>query len=118
MNNYETIIIFDIEKYEDSANNIQKMCQEYTGKTYKVNREDIGIKNLAYEIKKHKKGYYIMLHWMGTREQCERLDNYIRKDDNVLKFITIKMDDALDLEPYEQKQEQQPVDLLDIIYNL
>ena len=121
MNYYETITIFDTEKYKESADTIQNICQEYTGKKYKIKREDLGIKNLAYEIKHHKKGYYVVFHWVGTREQCEQLEIYMRKDDNVLKFITIKIDDSINLEPYEedeQEQEQKPVDLLDIIYNL
>ena len=121
MNYYETIVIFDTKEYKESADTIQDLCQEYTGKKYRVKREDIGVKNLAYEIKGHKKGYYVVFYWIGTHEQCEQLEAQIYKNNNILKFITVKLDnsvDPIDLEPYEQEQKEELIDLLDIIYNL
>ena len=126
---FETIVIFTPEKYEDSMNRVQDICQEFTGKKFRVLKEDFGVKNLAYEIAGNKTGHYISYVWKGTRENVRELEKCLQSEDSALKFITVcteDMDDLVELEPYsEQKDDQinnqskKPiVDALDIIYGL
>ena len=84
----------------------------------------MGEKQLAYEIKSNKTGYYVIFTWQGTIEQLQELERLFRIDDNVLKFISVKNIDV-ELEDYpeeENKSEQQSskpqVDALDVLLGL
>lgn len=93
---YETIIIFDPLNYEDSVKVFRDMCQEFT-KGYKIKEDYMGVKKLAYPIReKFTEGYYAMFTWMGTPENVAELERCMRINDNVLKFMTVKRDEAED----------------------
>lgn len=58
--------------------------------------EDLGLKKLAYDIKNNKEGFYIKFIVDINNMNVETFENWIRKNDNVLKFITIKMEHSLE----------------------
>ena len=58
--------------------------------------EDLGLKKLAYDIKNNKEGFYIKFIVDINDMNVETFENWIRKNDNVLKFITIKMEHSLE----------------------
>ena len=75
-----------------------KRCQEIKDKIKEIvynltEIEDLGIKKLAYEIKKHKEAYYIEFHFKDNSENIEELERYFRTNDDVLKFVIIKEED-------------------------
>ena len=75
-----------------------KRCQEIKSKikaiVYNLTKiKDLGIRKLAYEIKKHKEAYYIEFHFEDNSENIEELERYFRINDDVLKFIIIKEED-------------------------
>lgn len=122
MEMFKTVIVFqpneDIAKEE--IKKFTDIIQDWN-KTKKVRLEDMGIKNLAYEIQHHKQGYYAVFTYQCHPTHIEELERRLRIDEQVLKFITIKDDGLSELEDYipdESEQKRQPVDLLDIIYNL
>lgn len=96
-NTYETIIILDPLNYKDSVKVFRDMCQEFT-KGYKIKEDDLGVKKLAYPLKEGKftEGYYVRFIWMGTSENVAELERCMRINDNVLKFMTIRTEDAED----------------------
>lgn len=121
MEMFKTVIIFKPNE-TIAKEEIRKFTDIIQGwnKTKKVRLEDMGIKNLAYEMQHHKQGYYAVFTYLCYPEHIQELDRHLRIDEQVLKFITIK-DDSSELEDYipeENKQKRQPIDLLDIIYNL
>ena len=120
---YETIMIFNINTdYKSSISKINTLCQTFTGDEYEIDTDEMGIKNLAYEVKGQKKGYYYKITWMGDKNNLIDLETILREDDNtILRFITISMtdeDDDIRLKPKECEQKKPVIDLLDIIYNL
>lgn len=123
MNMYETIVIFKPNETiaKEEIKKFTNIMQEWS-KPKKVKVEDMGIKNLAYEVRHNKRGYYAEFTHLCYPEHINELDRYFRKDDQVLKFIMMKRDgDPSELEDYveeESKQKHKPVDVLDIIYNL
>lgn len=126
MNMYETIVIFKPNETiaKEEIKKFTNIIQEWS-KPKKVKVEDMGIKNLAYEVKHNQKGYYAVFTHLCYSEHIDELDKYFRKDDRVLKFITMRIDDdPSKLEDYveeEHKEKCKPVDIvdvLDIIYNL
>ena len=121
MEMFKTVIIFKPNE-TIAKEEIRKFTDIIQGwnKTKKAKLEDMGIKNLAYEIKHNKQGYYAAFTYQCHPTHIRELDRHLRIDEQVLKFITID-DDSSELEDYipeESKQKRQPIDLLDIIYNL
>ncbi len=58
---------------------------------------DMGMRNLAYEIKKNKRGYYFVIYFTAEPKMVLELERLYRINEDVLRFIVIK---------YESKKEQ------------
>lgn len=126
-NLYETIVIFDPTVRRTTINRFEKLLQEFTGKDYDVDVDEIGIKELAYEIKscetgvRVKKGNYVNFTWAGTKENAVELEKRLKMDDEVLKFLTQRKETMPEeeLEPATVvNKKPEVVDVLNIIYGL
>ncbi len=91
--NYESIfIIKPTLSDEETEKVIQKMRDIITsGGGEIVNVENWGKKKLAYEIKKHKKGHYVLLHLKGEGPIIKELERNYRLNDSIIKFLTVKL---------------------------
>ncbi|MCH5313064.1 MAG: 30S ribosomal protein S6 [Helicobacter sp.] len=58
---------------------------------------DMGMRNLAYEIKKNKRGYYYVIYFKAQPRLIKELERNYRINEEILRFIVIK---------YENKKEQ------------
>lgn len=58
---------------------------------------DMGMRNLAYEIKKNKRGYYFVIYFKANPSLVLELERLYRINEDILRFIVIK---------YESKKEQ------------
>lgn len=58
---------------------------------------DMGMRNLAYEIKKNKRGYYFVIYFKAQPSLILELERNYRINEEILRFIVIK---------YESKKEQ------------
>ena len=73
---------------------VKELSQKFTdiinndGKVEKV--EDLGKKKLAYEVKKNKEGYYVVINFDANPNLISELERNYRIMDEVIKFITIK----------------------------
>lgn len=52
--------------------------------------KEMGLKDLAYEIDHHKKGYYVWLLTNATNEALEEFNRLIRINEHVMRFIVVK----------------------------
>lgn len=93
MNKYESVVIINPSVEEDK---VKELSQKFTdminndGKVEKV--EELGKKKLAYEVKKNKEGYYLVIYFEANPELIAELERNYRIMDEVIKFITIKAD--------------------------
>ena len=55
-------------------------------------REDWGLRNLAYKIKKNRKGYYTLMNIDAPAEAIVEMERLMRLDENLLRYLTIKVD--------------------------
>lgn len=91
MNKYESVVIIN-PSVEDEK--VKELSQKFTdiinndGKVEKI--EDLGKKKLAYEVKKNKEGYYIVINFEANPDLIAELERNYRIIDEVIKFITIK----------------------------
>ncbi len=56
-------------------------------------REYWGLKNLAYRIKKNRKGHYTMLHLDAPSDAVREMERNMRISDDVLRYLTIRVDE-------------------------
>jgi small subunit ribosomal protein S6 len=93
MNAYETIFIVRPSLTDEEINKviekIKGIVQRGGGEWVVV--ENWGKKKLAYEVRKEKKGTYIIAHFKGTGATVSELERTYRLDESIIKFITIKI---------------------------
>ena len=91
MNKYESVVIIDPSVEEEK---VKELSQKFTdiinhdGKVEKV--EKLGKKKLAYEVKKNREGYYVVINFEANPNLITELERNYRIIDQVIKFITVK----------------------------
>lgn len=107
MNIYENIIILNAsltdEEIEAAAAKVKALITNSGGEILKA--DNWGRKKLAYEIKKHKKGFYLLLIYKAEPSVIKKLEDYYKVFDPVIKFMVIKLDKKA-LEVVMPKQEE------------
>ena len=94
MNKYETVFIINPE-VEDAG--VKTLIEKFSnlinndGKVEKV--DELGKKKLAYEIKKHKEGNYVVIEFEANPELIKELERIYRITDEVIKFIVVRKDE-------------------------
>lgn len=92
-NVYETIIIFkptlSDEEIEKAVNKIKEIISKEKGEVITV--ENWGKRKLAYDVKKQKKGNYILLRYKGKGTIVTELERNCRLDDAVIRFLTVRL---------------------------
>jgi len=90
---YESIMILvpeiEEERKNEIFNRIEEIIKEYSKKDEEVQIEEMGLKKMAYEVKKNKEGYYVVFNFACEPEAIKELERYYRITDEVLKFLTI-----------------------------
>ena len=94
MNKYESIIIIDPSLDEQGTKAvITKFTDLINGDGKVENVDEMGRRKLAYEIKKHSEGYYVVYTFEANPEFITELERIYRITDSVMKFITIRKED-------------------------
>lgn len=94
MNRYEsTIIITPVLSDEDVKNKL-KSFRDFLEKNgaQKIQEEFWGLKKLAYPIEKKSTGVYHLYDFEATGELIEKLEVQYKRDESVLRFLTVKLD--------------------------
>lgn len=93
MNKYESVIIIGQNVAEDG---IKAIIARFTdlinteGKVEKV--EEMGKRKLAYDIGKNTEGYYVVFNFEAKPELIAELERNYRITDDIIKFITIRLE--------------------------
>jgi len=94
MNIYESITILNAsltdEEIEAATDRIKDLITNSGGEILKADMW--GRKRLAYEIKKHKKGYYILLVFKAAPSLIKKLEDLYKVFDPVIRYMVIKLD--------------------------
>ena len=51
-----------------------------------------GLRNLAYKIRKNRKGHYTMFHIEAPASAIEELERNMRLNEDILRYLTVKID--------------------------
>jgi len=57
------------------------------------NREYWGLKNLAYKIRKNRKGHYTLFHIDSPSDTIVELERNMGLNEDILRYLTIKLDE-------------------------
>ena len=57
-----------------------------------VHEEDWGLRKLAYPIQKKSTGFYYLVEFKSTAEFINKLETEYRRDERIIRFLTLKMD--------------------------
>ena len=94
---YEILFIADPNLGEAEVDALTEHVQGYAEKEgariQKV--EKWGKKRLAYNIRKHQEGYYVLIVVEGKASIVKEVERRIRVTDGVVKFITVRVDEDL-----------------------
>jgi small subunit ribosomal protein S6 len=95
MRHYEVTFIVDPTLSSDEVNaTAKKYADMLTGAGYSiVHTDEIGLRQLAYEIKKRHSGLYFCIEFAGADGQIiNKLELTLRRDDKILRFLTVALD--------------------------
>ena len=94
-NKYESVIIInpniEDDKIKELIEYFKKLIIDNQGTITRA--EELGKKKLAYEIKKCKEGYYVVLYFESGESVISELERLYRIKDEVIKYMTIRTDD-------------------------
>ena len=91
MNKYESIIIVDPKIDEEGLKSLEDKYTKMINKNGKVESvENMGLKTLAYEIKKNKEATYLLFNFEAEPAFIVELERNYRITDEILKFIVVK----------------------------
>ena len=100
MSLYETIFIarqdLSPAQVEALASNYTDIIKESGGEVSKT--EFCGLRNLAYKIKKNKKGHYVLLNVEAPAAAIHEVERQMRLNEDILRYMSIAVDE-LDPEP-------------------
>lgn len=99
MKHYETMFIVKPTLVEDEIKSKIEFFKEAITKNGGEIETclDMGMRQLAYEIKKNKRGYYFVIYFKAQASLILELERLYRINEDILRFIVVK---------YESKKEQ------------
>ncbi len=87
-----------IARQDISSAQVDGLVETFTGLVENdggkiVNTEYWGLKNLAYRIKKNRKGHYVMLNIDSPVAAINELERNERLHEDVLRYLTLRVDE-------------------------
>ena len=75
---------------EQLSKDLTKIVSANSGEV--KNQEYWGLRNLAYKIRKNRKGHYTMFHIEAPSSTIEELERNMRLNEDILRYLTVKID--------------------------
>lgn len=94
MNRYETVFIINPQVEDTGVKALIEKFSNLINNDGKVNEvKELGMKKLAYPIKKHNEGNYVVINFEANPELIKELERIYRITDEVIKFIVVRKDE-------------------------
>jgi len=106
MRRYETFVIVDPDLSQDQRGQVLQRVEELITQMdgFLVFTDEWGERKLAYDIKKRTRGYYVRFDYCGLSQLVDEIERFFRIDDRVLKYMTVLLDKAADLEKIKEEK--------------
>lgn len=113
MRRYETIFITYPDLPEEEITGLVErysaIIKDRQGIVVKV--EKWGKRKLAYEIEKQARGFYVLMDFAGTAAIVTELERNLRIADKILKFMTVKTQETVNLEALDKEMNPPAVEV-------
>lgn len=95
MNLYESIFIVrqdaTVSQVEGLANDYTKVIKDHGGEVSKT--EFCGLRNLAYRIKKNRKGHYVLMNVHSSPAGIAEMERLMKINENILRHISVRVEE-------------------------
>lgn len=95
MKAYELLYIIRPDLEEEATNalvdRLSALAASNGGENVTV--EKWGKRRLAYEIKDHKEGQYVLMNYEGEGHTSQEVERVMKISDDVIRFLTVRKDD-------------------------
>jgi small subunit ribosomal protein S6 len=94
---YEIIFIADPNLSEPDVETLTTTIKGYVEKEGgKIEKsENWGKKRLAYEVRRHRDGYYVLLTVLGSAALVKEVERRIRVTDGVIRHLSVRVDEEI-----------------------
>ena len=94
---YEELFIIKPDATEEESDQvIEQMTGVITTAGGTVDKVDKwGKRRLAYRVEKNREGFYVLIQFTSGPETVKELERRLRVTDAVIKFLTVRIDEAL-----------------------
>lgn len=95
MRPYEAMVILDPTMSEEDTKaavaKVGELVSAIKGKVVGV--EEWGKRKLAYDIKRHQEGYYVVYKFDASPESVTELERTLKISDPVLRFLVVRLEE-------------------------
>ena len=95
MANYESVLI---ARQDLGASQVSSLVSDLS-ETLKANGGEVvrvdnwGLKNLAYRIKKNRKGHYVVMNIAAPANAIAEFERIMRFNEDIIRYMTVKVDE-------------------------
>lgn len=105
---YETLFVINPDLTDDAANviidRVKGVLERMNAQT--LREERWGKRKLAFEVRKHTRGNYTMVHYIGPVGVVSELERTLRNQDEVIRFLTTVHGNVTDVEARKAEVEK------------
>ena len=95
MTKYESVLIARQDLGASQVSNIvsemSKVIADQGGEVVRV--DNWGLKNLAYRIKKNRKGHYVLLNIAAPATAVAEYERVMRVNEDIIRYMTVRVED-------------------------
>ena len=98
MQKYESVLI---ARQDLGASQVSGIVEDLTNVLKKEGGEVVrvdnwGLKNLAYRIKKNRKGHYVLLNISAPATAIAEFERVMRVNEDIIRYMTVKVEEFSD----------------------
>jgi|SRR5574344_2865842 small subunit ribosomal protein S6 len=95
MANYEGVLIarqdLGTSQVNTLVSDLSEVIKKEGGEVVKV--DNWGLKNLAYRIKKNRKGHYVILNISAPANAIAEYERIMRFNEDIIRYMTVKVEE-------------------------
>ena len=95
MNKYESVLIARQDLGSSQVNTLvdelKNVISAQGGEVVRV--DNWGLKNLAYRIKKNRKGHYVLLNIAAPANAVAEYERVMRVNEDIIRYMTVRVED-------------------------
>ena len=107
MNKYESVLIarqdLGTSQVNSLIDSLKDVVSKQGGEVVRV--DNWGLKNLAYRIKKNRKGHYVLLNISAPATAVAEYERVMRVNEDIIRYMTVKVDEFSDNNPSSSSDE-------------